>query len=302
MTFGTKQPRTLMNLLILRYDDATQRHVLALKNGRWAGQAFSVEMNICRCATCDCADVDLSCTPVEPATTGGAQVYNISMDTRDRCVSTLPPGVVSPDEQALAEAVVAEMGSSDWGTLFAELVAGKREAIDAVDPMTEETEFPEDVMSGEADMVCFAEVFPYGHFDAIEVGQQHWLVNDTYCITPDCDCHEVLLSFECAEDHSGPVPSVFYDYRTGKMGEVVEAPAQGQPTLKTLIDAMHDPRAVRNLDLENRHLKLRVCYVHALLQQKGVPIVEPEKIGRNAPCACGSGKKYKKCCATAVSE
>jgi SEC-C motif-containing protein len=21
-----------------------------------------------------------------------------------------------------------------------------------------------------------------------------------------------------------------------------------------------------------------------------------EKIGRNEPCACGSGKKYKKCC------
>lgn len=27
------------------------------------------------------------------------------------------------------------------------------------------------------------------------------------------------------------------------------------------------------------------------------PVVRPEpKIGRNAPCLCGSGKKYKKCC------
>ena len=26
------------------------------------------------------------------------------------------------------------------------------------------------------------------------------------------------------------------------------------------------------------------------------PIVRPPKIGRNAPCPCGSGKKYKKCC------
>ena len=25
-------------------------------------------------------------------------------------------------------------------------------------------------------------------------------------------------------------------------------------------------------------------------------IVIPEKIGRNEPCPCGSGKKYKKCC------
>ena len=25
-------------------------------------------------------------------------------------------------------------------------------------------------------------------------------------------------------------------------------------------------------------------------------IVKPPKIGRNDPCPCGSGKKYKKCC------
>ncbi len=26
------------------------------------------------------------------------------------------------------------------------------------------------------------------------------------------------------------------------------------------------------------------------------PIVKEKKVGRNEPCPCGSGKKYKKCC------
>jgi len=26
------------------------------------------------------------------------------------------------------------------------------------------------------------------------------------------------------------------------------------------------------------------------------PILSPKKIGRNEPCPCNSGKKYKKCC------
>ena len=30
--------------------------------------------------------------------------------------------------------------------------------------------------------------------------------------------------------------------------------------------------------------------------KKLVPLVKPPKIGRNDPCPCGSGKKYKKCC------
>jgi len=35
-----------------------------------------------------------------------------------------------------------------------------------------------------------------------------------------------------------------------------------------------------------------------LLEQQGpaAPVVKDEKTGRNAPCPCGSGKKYKKCC------
>lgn len=33
-----------------------------------------------------------------------------------------------------------------------------------------------------------------------------------------------------------------------------------------------------------------------LEQKKSKTIVKGEKIGRNDPCPCGSGKKYKKCC------
>ncbi|MDW8209039.1 MAG: DUF1186 domain-containing protein [Chloroherpetonaceae bacterium] len=30
--------------------------------------------------------------------------------------------------------------------------------------------------------------------------------------------------------------------------------------------------------------------------EKGIPFVKGHEVGRNAPCPCGSGKKYKKCC------
>lgn len=33
-----------------------------------------------------------------------------------------------------------------------------------------------------------------------------------------------------------------------------------------------------------------------LEQKKSNTVVKPPKIGRNDPCPCGSGKKYKKCC------
>ncbi|MBR1757804.1 MAG: SEC-C domain-containing protein [Lachnospiraceae bacterium] len=33
-----------------------------------------------------------------------------------------------------------------------------------------------------------------------------------------------------------------------------------------------------------------------LLQKKSNTVIKPKKIGRNDPCPCGSGKKYKNCC------
>jgi hypothetical protein len=33
-----------------------------------------------------------------------------------------------------------------------------------------------------------------------------------------------------------------------------------------------------------------------LFQPRGTPYIAPSKVGRNDPCPCGSGKKYKKCC------
>lgn len=33
-----------------------------------------------------------------------------------------------------------------------------------------------------------------------------------------------------------------------------------------------------------------------LEQKKSKTVVKPPKVGRNDPCPCGSGKKYKKCC------
>jgi len=32
------------------------------------------------------------------------------------------------------------------------------------------------------------------------------------------------------------------------------------------------------------------------LLKLSVPKIDEKKIGRNEPCPCGSGKKYKKCC------
>ena len=41
---------------------------------------------------------------------------------------------------------------------------------------------------------------------------------------------------------------------------------------------------------------MREAYLEAMTE-KPKPVIRPAaKIGRNDPCPCGSGRKYKKCC------
>ncbi len=42
---------------------------------------------------------------------------------------------------------------------------------------------------------------------------------------------------------------------------------------------------------EEKRREIRKAYM------KSKTVVKPPKVGRNEPCPCGSGKKYKKCCA-----
>lgn len=56
----------------------------------------------------------------------------------------------------------------------------------------------------------------------------------------------------------------------------------------------------RRLEEELNELKLEEQLLQRGLQnthlQKNLPVRDSPKIGRNEPCPCGSGKKYKKCC------
>lgn len=59
------------------------------------------------------------------------------------------------------------------------------------------------------------------------------------------------------------------------------------------LDAVPKEKAHLELGADDNPIPL----VGFLPDKKQQPVIVGEKIGRNAPCPCGSGKKYKRCCA-----
>lgn len=151
-------------------------------------------------------------------------------------------------------------------------------------------------------MVSYQEIFGTIESLKLSVGENEFFIDDAYCVMPDCTCTESGLYFFKHEgapifDFSFPDFSVMYNYATGACLRPREIE---YPEMKAVIAAFTNDL---NKALEQRHQKLKdrtKQYILAKLERvrikESLKNLHSPKIGRNAQCPCGSGKKYKMCC------
>jgi uncharacterized protein YchJ len=96
------------------------------------------------------------------------------------------------------------------------------------------------------------------------------------------------------EDPGEELYYITVDYRKKKWGKL-EGGTELVDT-RTVRSAVEDIPDLYDL-LFHRHTRLRNVYFHCR-QRHYAPVrqVHSPKVGRNDPCPCGSGKKYKNCC------
>jgi hypothetical protein len=128
--------------------------------------------------------------------------------------------------------------------------------------------------------------------DLYDVGQRLYLVTECYCVDPACDCREVVLHMDTRIPRGGPCPG---HVRVSLSGAATLEPTKRQAERLEQLWAAFQARHPDHL--------ARFAAHYAVMKDLGnriVPAPRPStKIPRNAPCPCGSGRKYKKCCGAA---
>lgn len=153
-------------------------------------------------------------------------------------------------------------------------------------------------------VVGWGEFFEGSRVDRYVVGDRHYSVCLFLCPYFDCDCHRVRVAFlddDQEDDACATVGSVLLDLGGAQGMKIVEQEAQpGAPD--HLIRELWE-RFQRRHDAEAflRQREARMKAVGQTLWKPAVPRVDRTvravpKPGRNDPCPCGSGRKYKKCC------
>jgi hypothetical protein len=118
---------------------------------------------------------------------------------------------------------------------------------------------------------------------------------DLYCVAEGCDCGDVVLDFVPLVPRGAPDPGAV---RVARSGTVTFEPEHQthRERLEQLWAAFHE----RHPRYRERFAR-RSAVMHGLAgrivgaSRAGIER-RAAKVGRNDPCPCGSGKKFKKCC------
>lgn len=273
----------------------TDRGELVIQQGELAGRRYRFEVMVCDNPTCDCEQVTLKCFPEMPEAGPTTPVY-LDMDLERRQVANLQELKANPTTRALADAVAAECGQDEWDQLRRIYWRLKQYWTEHSDLEQVEVSFPPDAPTGT--MVAYFEVFPFGKRIEFMHEQENWMVDDQYCCNPKCLCQEAVLLFFRLPEKTGqgplrPTLSISYQYLDGKFTRLKP---EGDPRYseETLLESLKNARSdLDSLLAKRQSLLRRLC--GRSLKKEGVRSPK-SKIGRNDPCPCGSGKKYKKCC------
>lgn len=225
-------------------------------------------------------------------------IPQINVDVQEKKVIINPEKQKSKDELELEEYFFNALENDDYQFLYKEFFSYKnliseKAPIDSID-----AHFDYLKVETEGLMYAYNDVLPYGDQIIVSIDGQNYFVLDQYCLLPKCPCTDTsltILPVETSAAKTKPLCLLSLRYATKKW-----EPLKGQGSVfsfekvrETMVNQVPDLYGL----LRKRHLKLKAVYAHCKKKNSpfGTP-VETIKVGRNDPCPCGSGRKYKKCC------
>jgi hypothetical protein len=297
--FGKAAHQQTESAMVFVVDPQTRRLLASVPQGDGV-EEFDCVADACGNPVCRCRTVTVAlrahasnvlATPVPEHTVG--------VDLGTRAIDGTFRNTASPSDIAFAEALLAAMEPSDFDLLGSLHYIIKSRETERAKAAEIEAHFDFDEIERSSIMQAYNDILPFAETMQVVVDGIEYVVLDQHCVRPGCGCTEAYLNLLPIEEGGGPlenagVVSVNYDAKTWELVENEPLPCD-VATFKRLMES-----TIPNLygKLRARHKKLRAIYAHCRKRARAAMAhaIPEEPVGRNDPCPCGSGKKFKKCC------
>jgi hypothetical protein len=283
--------------------------IFELESSPGLREPYLVRLGSCDNPACDCRALEVWMRPLEHSGPPSHVTHlRLLFETRE-VERTVPEG---PRDRQIAETLAKRLNADDW-FLAQEIYAfEKAEISEPQDASDLQVSFPEDVLSDPSTLIQYQDLFPYARLSHFQLASQFFVVFERYCSHPECTCTEVCLDIAATPplrplDRPTPphvttekdVTRLLIDYRTDQV-KVAKPGPPGSPPAAKLFQALQSAGPDLKARLERRHRVLQQLHKQARTGRVQTaapqPFRTPKKVGRNEPCPCGSGKKFKHCC------
>ena len=248
---------------------------------------YDAELLVCKSPTCQCHAIEIQLTSAGTKHRGRFDLAQKALADKE-------------DADAVMQSLAAALTDDDWKSLDDHYHGSKADLSEDVDDGFVDAVFPIEQIEYDGKLVHYADIFPYAESLDIEVGTSRYWLQDMYCLSSGHPCEEITYLFIPAEidskdyrRHHGTAVCVttdggFVDELQISTIPTVHPPAKLAAELKKRDDILRRCR--------KRRATLLRLYARVAADLRQAPAALGPKAGRNDPCPCGSGKKFKKCC------
>lgn len=280
-------------------NDAFSAFSLIFEKGEHKGESYDGIISVI------CTDPACPCTDILVLVKNDNQKYSFLLDVVKKKVSKQRNQVKEKTSLNFAKSFVSELDNEDWERFYAVFHSFKAKLVREMknsDGIKIDFSKYESEIENSSITIAFESIFPFTEKLQLDCNKKSYLLIDQYCIKSTCNCrHAFFIIFETENSeiiNNEPVSVLQYEYKNGHwtIDDSPEDVDRGQ--IKQIIGELNHSYPDINKTLRKRHSILRELYKKYRdrnSKHDGTTIMT-EKTGRNDPCPCGSGKKYKKCC------
>lgn len=285
--------------MVFSCDEQSQTIIASILNGQNAEQ-YDCVLSACTSPVCGCQVIYLDLARIDAVGNDTQCPHRyVKIDLANNSLDSKYTKKLPHEELRFAELFLDSLTDADFELLFKKHYEIKHLLTEAAKPDEIDAHFDYKEIERDGMMSSYNEVLPFAERLYVTVAGKRCMVADQYCLLPKCSCTDTNLTF------------VHFDQVTRKGEEICYVEVNYKKRIWKFLEdspvklATDTLRAATEKEipgfydiLYKRHVRLKAIYAfckkrHFAAKQ---PLIMP-KVSRNDPCPCGSGKKFKKCCA-----
>jgi len=285
--------------MVLSVDNERNKMVATVQNGSRT-EKYECVISACENPVCTCGTTYLDLIPIKLDDDNKEHSHprKVEIDVVENSLGYKNKKKVSKEDLKFAKLFLSQLDKNDFQVLHKSHFDFKNKISEKASPATIDGYFDYHEVENNGLMSAYNDILPYGDQFLVTIKGEQCIIFDQYCLLPKCSCADTNLEIISIDLHGKRgkelcVVSLNYKKKQWKL----DNKSSFHIPLEMVRTAIEEQIPDIYKQMHKRHIKLKSIYAHckkkhyAPKQELQLP-----KVGRNDPCPCGSGKKYKKCC------